>query len=232
MANTNNNNELFLEYINTKDLSIKDKIFQQNQKLVSYCVNRYYNRKWLHKQLREDLIQEGKIGLFSAIDKFDITRGCQFSTFSIWWIRQAINSFLLNQVPFIKVPGNVRTVQNKIMKKLQEENKTLKDLIEGKEEISGIGHIPKRVIKAINNSVMTNEILYLEDGAQQQDDYLKSNVSSSMDTSFYNILSANNNLDANDTIDYNNFTNAIKKSLDMLPEKERLIILFRYDAID
>lgn len=123
--------KLFREYAKNKTLKIRNELAGRNQPLVTYIVNKYYNHKTFHKKYREDLLQEGTIGLLSAIDGFDVERGFKFSTYATWWIRQAVNNYLINIEPMIHVPSHVRTQQNKLIRKLKEENKTFQSLIEG-----------------------------------------------------------------------------------------------------
>jgi RNA polymerase primary sigma factor len=54
-----------------------------------------------------DLVQEGNIGLMKAIDKFDYRRGFRFSTYAIWWIRQAIKRALYDKSRMIRVPVTI-----------------------------------------------------------------------------------------------------------------------------
>lgn len=63
-----------------------------------------------------DLIQEGNIGLIMAINKFKVEKGYKFSTFSTWWIRQAIIRALINQKRIIRAPVYVERALSKILK--------------------------------------------------------------------------------------------------------------------
>lgn len=78
----------------------RNRLIEANLRLVIHVARRY---KGFEMDLM-DLIQEGNLGLMHAVEKYDYHKGYKFSTYAIWWIRQAITRALTEQAQMIRVP--------------------------------------------------------------------------------------------------------------------------------
>ena len=103
------------------DQEAKKKLIEANLRLVIHIAKRY-----THSSLPfQDLVAEGNLGLIRAVEKFSLSRGCQFSTYATWWIKQAIERAIINQSKPIRLPAHICLRISRIVKVIKELTQTL-----------------------------------------------------------------------------------------------------------
>lgn len=125
---------LFEEYRASGDVSLRDRIFADNQWVVESVVRRTQGGAE-----REDLLQVGYIGLLNAIERFDISRGFKFSTYATHCVDGEIRHFLRDKTETIRRPRWVKKLSSKVAAFLEtylQKNHRLPSLSEISEELN------------------------------------------------------------------------------------------------
>jgi len=94
----------------------RSEMIQSNLRLVVSIAKSYVNRGLSFL----DLIQEGNLGLMRAVEKYDHRRGFRFSTYSSWWIRQAITRALADKSRTVRIPIHMLGMKSKVLETFQQ----------------------------------------------------------------------------------------------------------------
>ncbi|MGR5094503.1 sigma-70 family RNA polymerase sigma factor [Vibrio maritimus] len=133
------------------DKAARDVLIESNLRLV-VKIARGYTKRGLNNHTILDLIEEGNLGLIKAIDKFEPEKGFRFSTYAVWWIRESIESSLMNTGRTVRLPVHVIKEINRLSRQTNDMVSDLKRAPSVKEIAEQTANSQKHVSELIHMS--------------------------------------------------------------------------------
>ncbi len=203
-----------LEAVARDGQAAKDHMIRANLRLVVSAA-RKHSRRGLPFL---DVIQEGNLGLIRAVEKFDYAKGFKFSTYAMWWIRQAIERGMAEQARTVRLPVHVAETVSKLTRVDRQLQRTL-----GRDptvdEVAEEAGLP--VERVLELRRLTRDAVSLD-----------TPIGDDGETSLGDLIEDTDVVQASDVAEFHALTDELRTLLATLPPREATIIRLRYGLHD
>jgi RNA polymerase sigma factor (sigma-70 family) len=200
-----------LEAIADDGARAKDRMIRANLRLVVSAARRYYRNVGISFL---DIVQDGNLGLIRAVEKFDYRKGYKFSTYAVWWIRQAIERGRADKARGIRLPVHVLEQISKLGRADRNLQLSLGREPTVEELADATGSTADRVnqLREISRSIISLDTPIGDEG----------------DTRFGDLIEDTEVLQGPDVVEFRALAEELRAIVGTLPPREALIITLRY----
>ena len=194
------------------DIAAKNRIVNANLRFVITVAKKYQN----HGLDLTDLISEGNIGLLTAIEKFDTTKGYHFISYAVWWIRQSILKAICEKSRMIRLPLNRA---NELVQ-IEKAKKTISSNLSEEEEIREVASMLNMSETHVRDMLNIARDMVSLDSAVRPNDAESSSVGEFIEDSMY--------IRPEESAINQSMKDDIKKVLETLTDKEAEVLKYRF----